>query len=86
LKKKKEKKMPITKMFVFPAGNMEARVVAPGDMVEYTFQVPALGENDEPCITSTYQSAVDPFRDLSTGLVGPLLICQRGQLTVRCMT
>lgn len=59
---------------------MEGTVVAPGETTSYTFVVPALGENDNPCIVSTYQSAVDPLRDVNTGLFGPLLMCQRGQL------
>ncbi|XP_077164339.1 hephaestin isoform X3 [Paroedura picta] len=36
---------------------------------------------DPPCLTAMYSSAVDATRDASSGLVGPLLVCQPGALT-----
>ncbi|XP_019376637.1 PREDICTED: hephaestin [Gavialis gangeticus] len=37
--------------------------------------------SDPPCLTWMYSSAVNPFRDTNSGLVGPLLICKPGTLT-----
>ncbi|XP_053129823.1 hephaestin [Hemicordylus capensis] len=35
---------------------------------------------DPPCLTWMYSSAVDPARDTSSGLVGPLIVCRPGTL------
>lgn len=39
---------------------------------------PAAG--DPPCLTYLYFSAVEPIKDTSSGLVGPLLVCKKGAL------
>ncbi|NWX86835.1 HEPH protein, partial [Nothoprocta pentlandii] len=36
--------------------------------------------SDPPCLTWMYSSAVNPIRDPSSGLVGPLVICKPGTL------
>ena len=36
--------------------------------------------DDPPCLTYLYFSAVEPIKDTSSGLVGPLLVCKRGVL------
>lgn len=59
---------------------MEGNVVQPQETTVYRFRAPMLSRDDEPCVTFTYHSAVDPVRDVNTGLVGPLVVCKRGQL------
>nr|XP_013809294.1 PREDICTED: hephaestin isoform X6 [Apteryx mantelli mantelli] len=36
--------------------------------------------SDPPCLTWMYSSAVDPVKDTSSGLVGPMVICKPGTL------
>uniref|UniRef100_A0A8C0H4S1 ferroxidase n=1 Tax=Chelonoidis abingdonii TaxID=106734 RepID=A0A8C0H4S1_CHEAB len=36
--------------------------------------------SDPPCLTWMYSSAINPIRDTSSGLVGPLVICRPGTL------
>lgn len=36
--------------------------------------------SDPPCLTWMYSSAVNPIKDPSSGLVGPLVICKPGTL------
>lgn len=36
--------------------------------------------DDPPCLTYLYFSAVEPIKDTSSGLVGPLPVCKRGVL------
>nr|XP_023965264.2 LOW QUALITY PROTEIN: hephaestin [Chrysemys picta bellii] len=36
--------------------------------------------SDPPCLTWMYSSAINPIRDTSSGLVGPLVICRAGTL------
>lgn len=59
----------------------EGQLVLPGEVGVYRFRVPLLAPDDLPCVTHTYHSAVDPVRDINTGLVGPLVVCARGQLS-----
>lgn len=57
--------------------------VAPLHNFTYRWAVPERvgpGPSDPPCLTWMYSSAVDPVRDPSSGLVGPLLICRPGTL------
>ena len=57
--------------------------VDPKGQHTYVFTVPPGGEGAKgapPCVTSMYHSAVDPVRDIHTGLVGALLICRKGSL------
>ncbi|ESP04555.1 hypothetical protein LOTGIDRAFT_170648 [Lottia gigantea] len=66
------------------SGKLTGKIVNPGGTETYTFSVPNMNAgptvNDSPCITHTYQSAVNLVRDLNTGLFGPVVICKRGQL------
>ncbi|XP_047443228.1 ceruloplasmin [Mugil cephalus] len=60
-----------------------AALVRPGAVHTYEWTVPigagpVQGEAD--CLTYMYYSAVDPVKDTSSGLVGPLLICRPGSL------
>uniref|UniRef100_A0A3B4B1Y7 ferroxidase n=1 Tax=Periophthalmus magnuspinnatus TaxID=409849 RepID=A0A3B4B1Y7_9GOBI len=58
-------------------------LVRPGTVHTYEWTVPiGAGPVDgEPdCLTYLYYSAVDPVKDTSSGLVGPLLICRPGTL------
>ena len=55
----------------------------PGDQGTYTFTVPwsvTPGTEDPPCLTYMYHSAYNVERDVSSGLVGPLLICKPGAI------
>ncbi|KFP78052.1 Hephaestin, partial [Acanthisitta chloris] len=57
--------------------------VAPLHNFTYRWTVPRqVGPtaSDPPCLTWMYSSAVDPVRDSSSGLVGPLLVCKPGTL------
>ncbi|XP_074771625.1 hephaestin isoform X1 [Athene noctua] len=57
--------------------------VAPLHNFTYRWAVPQqVGPtaSDPPCLTWLYSSAVNPSRDSSSGLVGPLLICRPGTL------
>ncbi|XP_036602582.1 ferroxidase HEPHL1 isoform X1 [Trichosurus vulpecula] len=57
--------------------------VKPGDKFTYRWMVPESVSptvDDPPCLTYMYFSAVDPIKDTSSGLVGPLLVCKRNTL------
>ncbi|XP_072029141.1 LOW QUALITY PROTEIN: hephaestin-like protein [Amphiura filiformis] len=57
--------------------------VSPGETHRYRWTVPdhyAPTREDEDCITWLYYSAVDPVKDVYSGLVGPLLVCRSGTL------
>ena len=57
--------------------------VEPGNEYTYRWLVPeSYGpiNTKEDCLTWLYYSAVDPERDLYSGLVGPLVICRPGTL------
>ncbi|KAH9487800.1 hypothetical protein Btru_068385, partial [Bulinus truncatus] len=58
--------------------------VGQGHAHTYTFYVPTnlLDGASEPCKVFLYTSGVDPRRAQNTGLVGPLLICRKNQLTI----
>uniref|UniRef100_A0A4W6F7G3 Hephaestin n=1 Tax=Lates calcarifer TaxID=8187 RepID=A0A4W6F7G3_LATCA len=60
-----------------------AALVRSGTMHTYEWTVPVdagpvQGEAD--CLSYLYYSGVDPVKDTSSGLVGPLLICRQGSL------
>ncbi|XP_020507212.2 ceruloplasmin [Labrus bergylta] len=60
-----------------------AALVRPGTVHTYEWTVPVgagptQGEAD--CLTYMYYSGVDPVKDTSSGLVGPLLVCRPGSL------
>ncbi|NP_001269070.2 hephaestin isoform d precursor [Homo sapiens] len=55
----------------------------PGEVVTYQWNIPERsgpGPNDSACVSWIYYSAVDPIKDMYSGLVGPLAICQKGIL------
>lgn len=60
-----------------------AALVRPGAVHTYEWTVPlgaGPGRGDPDCLTYLYYSGVDPVRDTSSGLVGPLLVCRPGSL------
>ncbi|XP_045061329.1 ceruloplasmin [Coregonus clupeaformis] len=60
-----------------------AALVKPGTTHTYEWVVPKGGgpvKDDADCITYLYYSAVDPVKDTSSGLVGPLLVCKKKTL------
>ncbi|XP_034037066.1 coagulation factor VIII isoform X2 [Thalassophryne amazonica] len=60
--------------------------VAPNDTFDYIWRLtPDDGplEGDPQCLTQLYQSTVSPEKDLSSGLVGILLICKNDVIDVR---
>ncbi|KAG8511404.1 Ceruloplasmin [Galemys pyrenaicus] len=57
--------------------------VAPKETFTYEWTVPKdMGPTykDPPCISKMYYSAVDPTKDIFTGLIGPMKICKEGSL------
>ncbi|KAK1336234.1 hypothetical protein QTO34_004038 [Cnephaeus nilssonii] len=57
--------------------------VKPGETFTYRWTVPesvSPTAGDPPCLTYLYFSAVEPIKDTSAGLVGPLLVCKKGAL------
>ncbi|GAB1293882.1 Ferroxidase HEPHL1 [Apodemus speciosus] len=57
--------------------------VKPGETFTYRWTVPesvSPTDEDPPCLTYLYFSAVQPIKDTSAGLVGPLLVCKKGTL------
>ena len=62
-------------------GSPNGGSVAPGDTFTYHWSAPALWANNhflyQHCFAGLYHSAVDPEKDVHTGLVGPILLCRR---------
>ncbi|KAM6143157.1 hephaestin isoform 6-T6 [Erethizon dorsatum] len=59
------------------------RAAEPGEVLTYQWNIPERsgpGPNDSACVSWIYYSAVDPIKDLYSGLVGPLAICRKGIL------
>ncbi|XP_060053522.1 ceruloplasmin isoform X2 [Erinaceus europaeus] len=57
--------------------------VAPGETFIYEWTVPKeVGPTykDPVCLAKMYYSAVDPTKDIFTGLIGPMKICKKGSL------
>ncbi|XP_074248407.1 hephaestin isoform X2 [Saimiri boliviensis] len=55
----------------------------PGEVLTYQWNIPERsgpGPNDSACVSWIYYSAVDPIKDMYSGLVGPLAICRKGIL------
>ncbi|XP_062039480.1 hephaestin isoform X5 [Lepus europaeus] len=55
----------------------------PGEVLTYQWNIPERsgpGPNDSACVSWIYYSAVDPIKDMYSGLVGPLVICRKGIL------
>ncbi|XP_036368006.1 hephaestin-like [Octopus sinensis] len=60
-----------------------ASKVMPNSTFKYTWRVPASsgpGAKDPNCISWHYISAVDPIKDVYSGLIGPIIICRKGIL------
>ncbi|KAK2905616.1 coagulation factor V isoform X1 [Channa argus] len=72
--------------FNYPEGGNQSYGVQPGETHTYVWRVV---EEDEPleadsrCLTRMYHSAVDAPRDITSGLIGPMLICKSQSLNVR---
>ena len=65
------------------ASNSVGHIVNPGEQKTYTYSVPwsvTPGSEDPPCLTYMYYSAYESERDVSSGLVGPFLICKTGAI------
>lgn len=63
---------------------MSGHIITSGATGSYNFTVPwsaSPGANDPDCIAYIYYSAYDVERDISSGLVGPLLICRPGTIS-----
>ena len=57
--------------------------IDPNQTAEYEWKIlerSGPGADDLDCITWAYASAIDPAKDINTGLVGPLVICRKGIL------
>lgn len=57
--------------------------VAPTETFTYEWTVPQeVGPTyaDPVCLAKMYYSAVDPTKDIFTGLIGPMKICRKGSL------
>uniref|UniRef100_A0A8C1ZDR6 Coagulation factor VIII, procoagulant component n=1 Tax=Cyprinus carpio TaxID=7962 RepID=A0A8C1ZDR6_CYPCA len=70
---------------ILPLKNVDLRSLAvpPGEIMTYLWKLTADDgptEADPRCLTRLYQSMVDPFRDVASGLVGPLIICKSQSL------
>ncbi|XP_040283966.1 ceruloplasmin [Bufo bufo] len=59
--------------------NIDVKATEPGNITTYIWKIPKRsGPNrDENCLTWAYYSAVDPIKDVFSGLVGPLVICKK---------
>ncbi|XP_033756941.1 hephaestin-like protein [Pecten maximus] len=63
--------------------DITGKYASPGETVTYTFTVPwsvSPTREDPTCNTYVYHSAVDPTKDIHSGLVGPLLVCKAWSL------
>ena len=63
---------------------MSGHIINPGETGSYNFTIPWSASpeaNDPDCIANMYYSAYDVERDISSGLVGPLLICRPGTIS-----
>uniref|UniRef100_A0A8C9TB37 ferroxidase n=1 Tax=Scleropages formosus TaxID=113540 RepID=A0A8C9TB37_SCLFO len=61
----------------------EIQPTPPGETHTYTWYVPKSagpGPNEEECLVGAYFSTVDVTKDLYSGLIGPLVICERSLL------
>ncbi|CAO2623636.1 Heph [Lemmus lemmus] len=55
----------------------------PGEVLTYQWNIPERsgpGPGDSACVSWIYYSAVEPIKDMYSGLVGPLVICRKGVL------
>ncbi|XP_006903188.1 PREDICTED: hephaestin-like [Elephantulus edwardii] len=68
---------------VLESTNSQPLAAEPGEVITYRWNIPERsgpGPKDSACISSIYYSSVDPIKDMYSGLVGPLIICQKGIL------
>ncbi|XP_007957123.1 hephaestin [Orycteropus afer afer] len=68
---------------VLESSNSQPLAAEPGEVITYQWNIPERsgpGPNDSACVSWIYYSAVDPIKDMYSGLVGPLAICRRGIL------
>ncbi|XP_068956504.1 hephaestin isoform X2 [Petaurus breviceps papuanus] len=68
---------------VLEQGMGSVQPAEPGEVIVYQWSIPEQsgpGPNDSACIPWIYYSAVDPIKDMYSGLVGPLVICRKGTL------
>lgn len=69
--------------FLTGAPPSSASHVVPGGTFTYEWTVPKeVGPTykDPVCLAKMYYSAVDPTKDIFTGLIGPMKICRNGSL------
>ncbi|XP_069753512.1 ceruloplasmin isoform X2 [Narcine bancroftii] len=67
----------------FVGQHLRSPHVLPGHTFIYQWKVPSKygpGKADPDCQVRLYYSAVDPIKDTSSGLVGPLIICKENKL------
>lgn len=72
-----------TSILTESSGGGTGRIVQPGNTETYEFTVPwsvAPGEEDPDCLPYLYYSDYEMERDVSSGLIGPVLICRPGAL------
>uniref|UniRef100_A0A8C5N8D4 ferroxidase n=1 Tax=Gouania willdenowi TaxID=441366 RepID=A0A8C5N8D4_GOUWI len=70
----------------YPRRGNHSHGVLPGETHTYVWRVMAEDEPleaDPRCLTRMYHSAVNTPRDISSGLIGPILICKSQSLNVR---
>ncbi|XP_035994746.1 coagulation factor V [Fundulus heteroclitus] len=70
----------------YPEGGNQSHGVQPGETHTYVWKVHEENEPlhaDSRCLTRIYHSAVDTPRDISSGLIGSMLICKTQSLDFR---
>ncbi|XP_028923340.1 hephaestin isoform X2 [Ornithorhynchus anatinus] len=68
---------------VLEQGGSHVPYAEPGEVITYQWNIPEQsgpGPDDSACVPWIYYSAVDPIKDMYSGLVGPLAICRKGTL------
>lgn len=66
-----------------PKSQKKDDAVKPGESYSYKWDVvvdQGPSASDEDCVTRIYHSHIDGPKDVSSGLVGPLLICKKGKI------
>lgn len=70
-------------IFLTGVPSPSASHVAPKETFTYEWTIPKeVGPTykDPVCLSKMYYSAVDPTKDIFTGLIGPMKICKKGSL------
>ncbi|XP_004715495.1 hephaestin isoform X4 [Echinops telfairi] len=68
---------------VLESSNSQQMAAEPGEVITYQWNIPERsgpGPNDSACVSWIYYSAVNPIKDMYSGLIGPLVICRKGIL------